>query len=530
VRGEQRPRLGLALLERPPCPELVEQDRVDGDAGENRDDGGQEHTSPLGGPALLRRHEGLELLEDLFLAPVEREDAPVDARRPFQIVPGALGRRDVPELRDRFGREPGLEIERGELVPRLQVVRDEGDRPGQDADGLPGLPDLGQDRRHLARLREDLARIGDLGLAVLEQDLEAALAAVEVRREDVADVRVGLDRLRNGAVLEAALAIELVMAGRLLELAQVLERPGQTEMELRVQIAVVEDALQELHDGPVVPVPRGVRGEGAKVLRGDRLERLLVEEQGQQLADLELVHVRALDDLEHVRVAVHALEDLLREGGLEDLVGEVGALAGEAEDLPRRRHAGADVLPLVDAARRLHDQGVDVERQLRDRPLQVVEDLGGVPLDELELRVLPDEEVVDLLLDLDAQRVLDVRPVDDAHLLEDLAEEAVARGLLLQGPLELVRRDAVVAEEDAPQAVLADLAAGQHGDAVAGEVDGLPRRPVRDDERALLLVDGEHLEDVREVDAAQIPLQAHLASLPLIRTKTMLRPSGRRRR
>jgi hypothetical protein len=172
------------------------------------------------------------------------------------------------------------------------------------------------------------------------------------------------------------------------------------------------------------------------------------------------------------------------------------------------RDAVLDEGPLVDAAGRLHDQAVGREEEaLVDDAVAALEAAGA--LEELEARVLPEEEVVDLLLHLALEAVLEVFLVDEAR-----SEQAVDHGVphVARMVPSLAHRLAVqmsgahhVGEHAVEQQVLVVV----ESDTAIVEVQRLPRVGTLDAQHPDLLVEGEHLEDLSQIDARQITFQRH---------------------
>src|SRR6185436_2173985 len=121
--------------------------------------------------------------------------------------------------------------------------------------------------------------------------------------------------------------------------------------------------------------------------------------------------------------------------------------------------------------------------------------------------LLPEEEVVDLLLDLLSDDLLDVLILDDAALDQDLAQLLLLDAAVLEGLLELVLGDLAGAQQHVADLHALAAAGGEELDAADAEEDALAGIGILNDESAFLLAHRDHLKDLAEPDRRKVALE-----------------------
>ena len=167
----------------------------------------------------------------------------------------------------------------------------------------------------------------------------------------------------------------------------------------------------------------------------DRVREARLDQAEERLAHVELHHPAVVDHVLHAAPAVHQRQDLAL------LVAELEALdrlgAGHVEDQLERGDLLLDQAPLVDAPGALQQEVLGVDRH-QHGPL-----LGALVGLELEAPLVPGEEEVDRLLDLDADLALQLLAGDVPAAHQDLAQPVARRlRLLVDGGEEVFARGA----------------------------------------------------------------------------------------
>jgi hypothetical protein len=254
----------------------------------------------------------------------------------------------------------------------------------------------------------------------------------------------------------------------------------------------------------------------------------------EQLAQLEAGDRSLVGDLVDVAETVdqpHVVSDVLRQ---VDALDRFGRAIRELVHLFHAVDLARDQVPFIEAPSGLHDQRVGVEPQLGDVAARAAQAIRAVVDQELELGALPQEEVVDLLLDLRPHDVVDVDLTHEPLVDEDLADLdglGVGAGaqvvLLFEGEVEVVGIELARGNEE-----LADPEAsirGEEGDLAFGEVDELLALAVVDDQGAGVLVLRERLENVAQVQNFEVALQRHGRLVPAFGLRCLSALVARRR-
>jgi hypothetical protein len=323
---------------------------------------------------------------------------------------------------------------------------------------------------------------------------------LQVGRQQIADLEQALRGARMVAGGDAQLGVALeVVDGEFVVLHGQVGLGGQT-MALRQADGQFDRTLVEADRVTHPPIRHALGAERQQVRLRHRRDDARVEHLAQEFADDERRQPGRRHDRRDVAATVEQREDRATVGA--ELV--VDRVRGRDEDLARRRNAFADVGPLVDSPRGLHDDAVAVgEEALVDRGV-AARDVGRV-LVELELRVAAEEEVVEFLLEFGAVLVLEFEGVDVAT-----GEQAVGQGLahadgVVADLVDRFLREAGIAHERRDHPVEHRMHVVVHRDTPVIEVEHLPEPGRLDAQEADLPIEGQHLEHLGQVYTCKIP-------------------------
>ncbi len=239
------------------------------------------------------------------------------------------------------------------------------------------------------------------------------------------------------------------------------------------------------------------------------------EQSVQRLADVELAHRRDVDDSGHVARAVEQGQDGLLLVG-ETVGGRAELVPGAMVDEVEGRDLLLDQAPLVHPPRTLEQQALGVERDeerlVRRQPVRR----------EAERALLPGEQVVDRLLDLQPDEALELAAVDRPGVDEDAAELPLAAApLLLDRRAELLLRDPAALDQHVAEPVEA-VGDGGIADPADIEVDVALGLAVLQGETPALAPQRQQLEHVGDARLLDVALDRHwsASSTPAVNRST----------